>query len=208
VLRRAALDAGESLSHVTAQFARQWGLHLAVLPMSDDPVATWVECDEGLLPFQRYFVERRCAPQIKAIRFEGAAQAGVTDDVRDALAHSDAIFLAPSNPWLSMDPILAIPALRQALADTKAPVVAVSPLVGGKAVKGPTAKLMAELGLAVTNASIASHYGDLINAMLVHDGDDAPDGLPVARTNTLMPQTPDRVRVARAALDLAAILTV
>ncbi|MEY2927743.1 MAG: 2-phospho-L-lactate transferase [Pseudomonadota bacterium] len=203
VLRRAALDMGETLTAVTARFATAWGLDLTVLPMSDDPVATWVETDEGDLPFQRYFVERRCRPQVSAIRFEGAGEAQISDAVRGALRDSAAIFIAPSNPWLSVDPVLAIPAIRQALTTTRAPIVAVSPLVGGKAVKGPTAKLMAELGLAVTNASIAHHYGDLLDAMIIHDGDDAPDGIAVASTNTLMLNQPDRIRVAQTALDLA-----
>lgn len=113
------------------------------------------------------------------------------------------ILLAPSNPWLSVDPMLAIPGLRAALDNRKAPLVAVSPLVGGDAVKGPTAKLMAELGLAVTNQSIADHYAGLLDAMLIHRGDAAPSRLPVAETDTLMKSSSDRRRVAQAAMDLA-----
>jgi LPPG:FO 2-phospho-L-lactate transferase len=113
------------------------------------------------------------------------------------------ILLAPSNPWLSIDPLLAVPGLYRALKDRRAPLVAVSPLVGGKAVKGPTAKLMSELGLQVTNQSIADHYGDLLDGMVIHEGDSAPGSLAIGVTDTLMKQAEDRRRVALSAMDLA-----
>lgn len=203
VLRGDLLAAGELLSGVVARFAAAWGLSLTVLPMSDDPVATWVDSEEGLLSFQRYFVERQCAPRLRGLRFEGAETARPGPGVVAAILEAEAVLIAPSNPWLSIDPILAIPALREALVATTAPVVAVSPLVGGKAVKGPTAKIMAELGLEVTNASIAAHYGEMINALVVHEGDPAPEGLRVAYTDTLMVTPQDRERVGRVALALA-----
>ena len=204
VLRGAALAAGEPLSAIIARFAVAWGITLPVLPMSDDPVATWVDTDEGPLPFQRYFVERRCAPTLRSVRFEGAGQATPAPGVVEAIVAADVILIAPSNPWLSVDPLLGVPGIRAALANCTAPIVAVSPLVGGKAVKGPTAKLMGELGLAVTNAAIAAHYAGLIDGLLIHDGDDPPEGVAVARTDTLMHDAADRERVARAALALAA----
>jgi LPPG:FO 2-phospho-L-lactate transferase len=203
VLRGAALAAGETLSAIIARFAEAWGLHLSILPMSDDPVATWVETDEGLLPFQHYFVERQCAPRVQAVRFEGADLACPAPGVAAAIMESDAVFIAPSNPWLSVDPLLALPAIRMALQTTKAPIIAVSPLIEGKAVKGPTAKLMGELGLEVSNASIAAHYGDWLDGMIVHGTDDGPEGLAIARTDTLMKSREDRERVAKAALALA-----
>lgn len=203
VLRGAALAAGEPLSAITARFAAAWGLTLAVLPMTDDPVATWVESDEGPLPFQRYFVERRCAPKVTGIRFEGADPALPAPGVAESIGQADMILIAPSNPWLSVDPLLAVPGIRAALADCAAPVVAVSPLVGGDSVKGPTAKLMRELGLKVTNTSIAAHYAGLIDALLIHEGDDAPDGMKIGRTDTLMHTAADRDRVARASIALA-----
>jgi LPPG:FO 2-phospho-L-lactate transferase len=203
VLRGAALAAGEPLSAVIARFARAWKLDLAILPMSNDPVATWVDSDEGPLPFQNYFVERQCAPKLRAVRFEGAETAAPAPGVVAAIMDCDAVFIAPSNPWLSVDPLLAIPALRAALIKTEAPVIAVSPLIGGKAVKGPTAKLMAELGLDVTNASIAAHYADFLDGMVVHQGDDTPSGLAIAGTDTLMRAAADRERVAQCALGLA-----
>lgn len=171
--------------------------------MSDNPVATMLSTDVGELAFQRYFVQQRCAPRVSAVRFDGAATAKAAPGVVDAILNAEAVLIAPSNPYLSVDPVLAIDATANALKQTKAPIVAVSPLVGGKAVKGPTAKLMDELGVPVTNASIAMHYRDIIDGLLIDSGDEAPDGIAVAHTDTLMKTLDDRVRVARAALDLA-----
>lgn len=202
VLRGHALTQGAPLSVVTARFAAAWDLALTVLPMSDDPVGTWLDTDEGPLPFQRYFVARRCQPKVAAVRFEGAERARPAAGVVEAIMAADVVVVAPSNPWLSIDPILAVPGIRAALNSCAGPVVAVSPLVEGKAVKGPTAKLMGELGLDVTNAAIGKHYAGLLDAMLIHGEDAAPDGLTIARTDTLMRDASDRERVARAALDL------
>ena len=205
VLRTTALARGETLSQVTAAFARSWGIAATILPMSDDPVATEVESAEGLLPFQRYFVARRCEPKVSAIRFVGAEAARPAPGVLEVIAAADAILIAPSNPFLSVDPLLAVPGLRQALRTARAPVIAVSPIVGGKAVKGPTAKLMAELGLEISAAAVAHHYDGVIDAMLVDERD--PPGEPGVRSawaDTLMHSLDDRIRVARAALALAA----
>jgi LPPG:FO 2-phospho-L-lactate transferase len=207
VLRLAAFARGEGLSEVTAAFARAWGLAATILPMSDDPVATLIDTDEGRLSFQDYFVARRCAPLLKGVSFAGAETARAGPGVLNAIAAAERILIAPSNPWLSVDPILAVPELRAALAAAPAPVVAVSPLIAGQAVKGPTAKLMAELGLPLTNASIAAHYADLIDGLLIDSGDDAEGvSIPVARTATLMRSLEDRARVAQAALDFAGAL--
>jgi len=113
------------------------------------------------------------------------------------------VLIAPSNPWLSVDPILAVPGIRAALADCAGPVIAVSPLVDGKAVKGPTAKLMSELGLAISNDTIGGHYADFLNGLIVHNDDPASDSVAVARTDTMMRNPTDRERVARAALEFA-----
>ena len=206
VLRSHLLARGETLSAITARFAAAWGLDLTILPMSDDPVATHLNTSEGDMPFQRYFVERRCAPEVRAIRFEGAERAIPAAGVIEAITAPDtrAIVIAPSNPWLSIDPILAVPGIREALASARAPVVAVSPIVGGQAVKGPTAKLMQELGLTVTNQSIAAHYADVIDGLLIDERDDAYDiSIPYDIGDTLMKTLEDRERVARAALALA-----
>jgi LPPG:FO 2-phospho-L-lactate transferase len=207
VLRTRALAGGATLSAFTARVAAAWGIGAAIKPMSDDPVATFLDTDAGGLAFQDYFVRRRCEPVAHAIRFEGAGQARPAPGVIETIAAADAVLVAPSNPFLSVDPILSLPAIRAALAATRAPVVAVSPIVGGDAVKGPTAKLMRELGLAVDTAAIARHYKGVIDALLV-DERDAPATLPIpsARADTLMTTLDDRVRVARAALDLAAAL--
>jgi len=203
VLRSDRLARGETLSAVTRDFSAAWGIGVRVLPMSDDPVATMLSTDAGELAFQRYFVQQRCAPKVSAIRFEGAERAQAAAGVVDAIMGADAVLIAPSNPYLSIDPVLSIAAIKTALRDTRAPVVAVSPLVGGKAVKGPTTKLMNELGVPVTNASIAVHYRDIIDGLLIDSGDEAPEGVASTRANTLMKTLDDRVRVAHAALALA-----
>lgn len=207
VLRSHLIAQGQPLDAVIARFAAAWGLKSAILPMSNDPVATHVLTDEGDLPFQHYFVERRCEPAVRSIRFEGSGQARPAPGVIESILDSEtrAIVIAPSNPWLSVDPILAVPGIGDALRAASAPVVAVSPIVGGQAVKGPTAKLMAELGLTVTNDVIERHYAGIIDALLI-DGRDSADGLtlPYAVTDTLMKTLDDRGRVAGEALALAA----
>lgn len=206
VLRTQRLRAGEPLSAIVTDFARAWGIGARILPMTDDRVVTQLETDEGLLDFQDYFVRRRCEPRVAAIRFSGAETAAPAPGVIEAIRDPDcrAILIAPSNPYLSVDPILAVPGIREALAEASAPVVAVSPLIGGKAVKGPTAKLMSELGIRPDAASIAEHYAGWLDALLV-DSQDPPVTLPIAqaRADTLMTSLEDRIRVARAALDLA-----
>lgn len=207
VLRSMRLARGESLSAITADFARSWGIGIEVLPMSDQPVATHLDTEEGVLPFQRYFVGRRCQPVVRQVMFEGAAQAKPAAGVCEAIMAQDttAILIAPSNPYLSIDPIFAVPGIRDALLAARAPVVAVSPIVGGDAVKGPTAKLMRELGSVVTPQAVAAHYGDVLDAMLVDERDAPMDlGIASARADTLMTSLDDRVRVAQAALALAA----
>jgi LPPG:FO 2-phospho-L-lactate transferase len=206
VLRSARLASGSTLSQISRDFAQVWGLPVTMLPMSDDPVSTHLSTDEGDLPFQRYFVERRCVPTVNAIRFEGAAAALAAPGVVEAIESADtrAVLIAPSNPFLSIDPILAVPGVRAALMNAAAPVVAVAPIVGGKAVKGPTAKLMVELGIPVTPRAIADHYRGVIDGLLVDERDGTEGlGIPMASTDTLMVSLEDRARVASAALALA-----
>lgn len=204
VLRLAAQQEGESLSVTTARFAKCWGIGVQLLPMSDECVQTHVATNLGTLAFQDYFVRARCAPVVQGITFSGVAIARPTPGVLEAISTADCLLIAPSNPWLSIDPILAVPGIKDALYATRAPIVAVSPLIAGKAVKGPTAKLMAELGLPVSNDSIAAHYGELLDGLLIDNGDDRT-GLPCATAQcaTLMVTLEDRTRVARAALDFA-----
>lgn len=206
VLRTHLLRTNARLSTIVADFASAWGIGAKILPMSDDPVATIVDTGEGELEFQHYFVRRRCEPTVHAGRFTGANAAspapGVIESITDPNCH--AILIAPSNPFLSVDPILAIPAIRQALLETRVPIVAVSPLVGGTAVKGPTAKIMRELNMEVSAAAVARHYTGIINAMLIDERDPpASHEIKHARADTLMHTLDDRIRVARAALNLA-----
>ncbi|MBB4631602.1 2-phospho-L-lactate transferase [Sphingosinicella soli] len=206
VLRSQRRQRGDPLSTIIADFASAWGIAAQVLPMTDDVVATKVETDEGILDFQHYFVRRRCEPIVRAIRFEGAATARPGPGIIEAISNPDceAVLIAPSNPFLSVDPILSVPGIKEALAGSRAPVIAVSPLVGGKAVKGPTAKMMKELGLDVTAAAVATHYAGVIDAMLVDERDPLRDlPVPSARVDTLMTTLSDRILVARAALQLA-----
>ena len=208
VERTRRLAAGETLTHATAALAAALGVQARLLPMSDDPVATVIDTDEGLLAFQHYFVRRRCEPRLAGLHFEGAERARPAPELL-ALGQDDslrAVVLCPSNPWLSVDPILALPGVRAALAACPAPVVAVSPLVGGKAVKGPTAKLMAELGLQVSHRSIAQHYAGLVDVLLV-DADEPglamPGGPRIVVVPTLMNTLQDRERLALAVLEAA-----
>jgi LPPG:FO 2-phospho-L-lactate transferase len=204
VLRTLRLSEGAPLSTVVSEFAQSWGIGAAVLPMTDGPLATMIESDEGTLPFQRYFVELRCAPRVRRIRFEGAFAIAPAPRVIEAIGDREAraILIAPSNPFLSIDPILAVPGIRDSLMMARAPVVAISPLVGGKAVKGPTAKIMEEFGLSVSAAAIARHYGDILDGVVVDERDPAEEiEIATLRTDTLMMNPHDRARLAREALE-------
>jgi LPPG:FO 2-phospho-L-lactate transferase len=204
VFRTAQLASGAPLSAITADVARAWGVSMRILPATDDALATVLETDEGVLEFQRYFVERRCAPKVRAIRFEGAEKASPAPGVIEAIEQADAVVIAPSNPYLSIDPILSIADLRRGLQQTRAPVVAVSPLVAGRAVKGPTAKLMTELNVPVSVNAIAAHYAGLIDALLIDAAEnEEPAGVLVGRSDILMSDDEGRARVAREALALA-----
>jgi LPPG:FO 2-phospho-L-lactate transferase len=205
LIRTQALQAGETLSIVMTRLAKALGVGPALVPMSDQPVRTMVETAEGTLAFQDYFVARRCAPMVKAIRFDGAADARPAPAAIAALQRPDlaAIILCPSNPWLSMDPILSVPGMRDLIRKAGVPVLAVSPIIGGQAVKGPTAKIMGELGLAATNDAIAAHYAGLIDHLVIDRADacSAP-GLTIHTADILMRDDADRARLAGEILDI------
>lgn len=214
VERTQRLAAGERLSAVTADFCKRLGIGSRIVPMSDTAVATRVVTSSEVLAFQEYFVRRRARPVATAIEYVGANEATPPEAALAAIGDPRlrGILIAPSNPWLSIDPILAVPAYREALGATAVPVVAVSPLVGGVALKGPTAKLMAELGLPVTSASVARHYREVLNG-LVLDRIDAGDmaaveaeGVTAAVTATVMRSLDDRLSLARFAVSFAARL--
>ncbi|HXW27639.1 MAG TPA: 2-phospho-L-lactate transferase [Xanthobacteraceae bacterium] len=207
VERTRRLAAGERLSSIAADFCRRLGVRAKVLPMSDDRVRTRLRSPEGWLDFQDYFVRRRCAPAVMELAYEGAASARPQAEFIAALADSRlrAVVICPSNPYLSIDPILALPGVRGALAACRAPVVAVSPIIGGRAVKGPTAKMIRELGLPVSAAAIAKHYDGLID-LYVADRDEGEMSLPkvrVGRAPILMSSLADREALAHAVLAFA-----
>jgi LPPG:FO 2-phospho-L-lactate transferase len=208
VERTRRLKAGETLSAITADLTRRLGIASRILPMTDDAVRTRVETREGLLDFQRYFVGLQCAPQVTGFVFEGAERASPQPGVVQALRDPGlrAVIICPSNPFISIDPILALPGLRMALAATAAPVIAVSPIIAGRAVKGPTAKMMTELGLTVDPITVAAHYQGIIDGYVMDDADSqmaAMLDLPVETTRTLMQSLDDREVLARAVLDFA-----
>lgn len=210
--RSARLRAGESLSAVTAALARQLGIAHAIVPMSDAPVRTQVQTDAGWLDFQHWFVREQCRPAVRAIRFAGLP-AAPSAGLESALVRADlaAIVICPSNPFVSVDPILALDGVRGRLAARRVPVVAVSPLVGGQAVKGPLAKMLAELGQPCNNLSIARHYLGLVDHWLIDraDAEDAHEmralGVAVSVTATVMCSADDRRRLAREALSSAGL---
>ena len=214
VERTRRLKAGEALSAFTTDIARRLGVTAQILPMSDAPVRTRVTTDAGELEFQDYFVRRQCQPRVAALRFAGIEAAAPTAQVCAALTAPDvdAIIICPSNPYLSIDPILALPGMRELLRGAAAPIIAISPLVGGAAVKGPTAKIMAELGISVSPLAVAQHYGDLLDGFVLDVRDRAVEtelagfGLPTLVTDTLMKTLADRQRLAAEALDYALTL--
>lgn len=208
LVRTQRLRAGAPLSRVIAEFAGRLGIAATILPMTDAEVATRIDTDEGELTFQDYFVRRRCEPTTCAIRFAGAAHAPAAPGVREALADPtlEAIVLCPSNPYLSIDPLLAVPELRAALERRRVPLIAVSPLIGGAAVKGPTAKIMRELAIETSVRAIAAHYRGLIDALVIDATDAAAAAgleVPAYATRTLMTTLDDRIRLARFVLECA-----
>lgn len=206
--RTRRLASGEPLSRIVADFATRLGLATRVIPMADEPVRTLVETAGGMLAFQEYFVKHRCAPAVTRIRFEGTAHARPPPAALEMLRRSDlaAVVICPSNPYLSVDPILAVPGWREALASSPVPVVAVSPLVGGEAVKGPTAKIMRELGLEVSPLTVARHYEGIIRAFVLDEADAALAprfAIPVRIARTLMRTIEDKEHLAREVLAFA-----
>lgn len=204
--RTRRLREGESLTSVTEHLAARFGVNASILPMTDDLVRTVVESDAGTLAFQEYFVRDRCLPAVRALRYEGATAARLSPQVRGVLATPDlaGIIICPSNPWLSIEPILAVPGMREALRSSGAPIVAVTPIVGGRALKGPTAKIMTELGFAPAVETIAQHYAGLIDAMIIDVADARAAkaiAVPSSAANTVMRTFEDKVALAAHCLD-------
>ena len=206
--RTRRLAAGKSLSQITDDFRRRLGISARLLPMSDDRVCTRLRTDEGWLDFQDYFVRRRASPVVREIVYAGALDPRANPNFLAALASDDLelVVICPSNPFLSIDPILSLPCVRDALRACRVPVIAVSPIIGGKAVKGPTAKIMAELGLPVGAAAVARHYEDILD-IFIADEADANEveelDIPVRLARTLMSTIEDREALARVVLAAA-----
>jgi LPPG:FO 2-phospho-L-lactate transferase len=211
VERTRRLRAGQSLSEVTGALCKALGLSHPILPMSDDRVSTLVDTDDGPLTFQEYFVREQCRPRVVALHFEGAAAATPSPGVEKALARADirAVIICPSNPYLSIDPILAMPALKPGLKQLGAPIVAVSPIIGGAALKGPAAKLMLEFGVRPSVGSIADHYRGWIDGLVIDTVDAGStdelerSGLHVHVTDVIMNSDADRCRLAAETLNFA-----
>lgn len=205
VERTRRLRAGHTLSEATQAIADALGVRHAIVPMSDDPVRTMVATEIGELAFQRYFVAEQCRPAVTGIRYEGAQTARAAPEFTAALERDDlaAVIVCPSNPYLSIDPILAVPGVRAALRGCGAPVIAVSPVVGGRAIKGPTAKMMRELGIEPGVAAIARHYGGLIDRLVIDRADAGEAGrlpCPTLVAESVMVSDADRIALARATL--------
>lgn len=203
LLRTHWLRLGRSLTEVTACLGERLGLRANVVPMCDEDMPTMVNTVErGELGFQEYFVKYAWSPKIREIRHQGCEKTRLSDDVRQALQEADIVLIAPSNPWLSLAPILTVPGLRDLLGRMAAPVVAVTPIIAGDAVKGPTAKIMRELGLEVSAREVARFYGGLIDGF-VDDWRNQPFEMPGLRNvqlNTLMNDQADKAALARALL--------
>ncbi len=214
VYRRERLAEGATLTEVTREICERLGVIQSVLPMSDDPVGTRVLTPDGALAFQHYFVRDRCKPAVTGFEFDGIADARISPDIAGLVGASashppSAIVICPSNPFVSVDPILGVPGMRGLLASAGAPIIAVSPIVGGRAIKGPTAKMMRELDIPASATAVARHYRDLITGFVLDECDAGREseiadlGLATAVTRTVMSSLEDRIALARDVLAFA-----
>ena len=215
VARSHRLRAGETLSHITADICQNLNIRTRIMPASNDSVRTIVQTLSGPLPLQHYFVREKCAPEVTGFRYEGAEQAQVNPDIFAALSSPTlrAIIICPSNPYISIDPILAMPELNSALKQCRAPIVAVSTIVGGESLKGPTAKMMQELGVAVSAESVARRYRDLIDGFVLDPADASLEpsiralNMQTRIAPSVMNSLDDKVQLAKAAFEFAVSLT-
>jgi len=210
VLRTSRLRSGETLTRITAGLSGALGVESVVLPMSDDPVSTILETPEGRLEFQEYFVRRGQRDEVLGIRLRGIEEARPTEGVLAAIGGADAIVFCPSNPVVSVGPILAMPGMRETLASSSAPKVAVSPIVGGRALKGPADRMLASLGHEVSATGVARMYEGLVDGMVVDriDEDERAGiealGMRVLATESVMRDAEDRARLASETLEFGA----
>lgn len=211
VYRSSLLATGATVTEATEKISRSFGIMHRVLPMSDDPVRTMVSTNEGVLAFQDYFVRRKCEPTVSSIEYQGGTSARLNPELD--LSTVSKVILCPSNPYLSIDPLLSISELADFLQNTKVPVVAVSPIVKGLALKGPTAKMMRELGIRPSAVTVATHYQDLISGFVLdqedseHSSEIQSMGLRTAEFQTIMRTFEDRVQLARDVLGFCETLS-
>jgi len=207
LVRTEALRRDEPLSAVTARIARAFGFEPALLPATDERVRTWLATPAGELPFQEWFVARRHRDEVEGVRFEGADDARPAPGLLESLETADLIAIAPSNPFVSIGPILAVAGIREALEARSVPAVAVSPLIAGKAVRGPAARMLARLGGGTGPQQVTDCYKDLIDALVIDEADaDEETAIRTIVTRTLMDDADGRRRVAEAVLESAAAL--
>ena len=209
ILRTSRLGAGQSLTEANQSLASALGIPSRILPMCDEPVSTIIETPEGDLEFQEYFVRRGQRDEVIGVRLRGVGEARPSGAVAEAISEADAVVLCPSNPVVSIGPVLAVPGMGDLLAASIAPTVAVSPIVGGRALKGPADRMMATLGHEVSAAGVARMYEDLVDGIVVDDADRGMTeeiealGMAVLATDAVMRDGPDRARLASAALEFA-----
>lgn len=207
ILRTTRLHNGQPLSRIVQDVCRSLGVAPRILPMTDDRVRTIVLTDDGELPFQEYFVARRFEPAVRGFRFDGAKSAQPAPGVLESLEEAEVVVFCPSNPWVSLDPILALPGVREAVA--RRPAVAISPIIAGRAVKGPAAKMYREMGIEPSPVAFARHFGNLIAGLVMDTADSAlapmleTAGLTILIRPTLMQSQDDRRELAKATLALA-----
>ncbi|MBL4583607.1 MAG: 2-phospho-L-lactate transferase [Pseudomonadales bacterium] len=222
ILRTQRLKQGQNLSGITHSFAESFGIKHALIPMSDDPVRTMIKTGSTedqpkheYMPFQRYFVQHQCQPVVTGFHFEGVETATASKQFMAHLADPAlaAVIICPSNPYVSIDPILALPDVRIALIESPAKVIAISPIVGGAAIKGPAAKMMKELNVPVNPAAVAAHYGELLDGFVIdqldstHEKQISSTGLPVLVTDTMMIDIDIKQLLAQKIIDFALSLT-
>ena len=214
VERTRRLAAGESLTTATSTLAASLGIAHPVWPMSDDSVSTQVLTAGGPLAFQHYFVRDKCAPAVTGFAFQGSGNAKINPEILHWLDQPDlaGVILCPSNPFVSIDPLLSLPGMRERLARCKAPVIAVSPIVAGAAIKGPAAKMMHELSLPVSATSVLRHYADFLDGFVVDELDSElqaeldSSGVTIKKAQTVMDSLEDRVALARVCVEFIASL--
>lgn len=209
IRRNQLLAEGKTLSEVTAELNQNLGVFHGIVPMSDDPVKTVLLTDEGEMPMQRYFVGRRAEPKVTEVSYQGAETASASPGLQDALAKAGMLVLCPSNPYLSLGPILALPGVRQRMRAFPGKKVCVSPIVGGDAVKGPAGKIMAELGKQVSSVEVAREYRDICDVLVIDNQDKAlaseieEMGITPLVTSTIMESEKDKIALAREILALS-----